>query len=64
MAIERNLANKKPTFIIAQDVKSGYNNVVIQDLLKTFRKHSNTYYSRERKEYCERQQELDHIQYE
>ena len=37
MTIEKNMENKLPSFIIAQDVKSGYNNVNIKNLLKKFK---------------------------
>ena len=47
MAIERNMARHKPSFIIAQDVKSGYNNVVIADLLQKFKTVQDRHYSQE-----------------
>ena len=37
MTIEKNMQNNLPSFIIAQDVKSGYNNVNIKNLLKKFK---------------------------
>ncbi len=36
MIIEKNLKRNLPSYIIAQDVKSGYNNVVIKDLIHKF----------------------------
>ena len=37
MTIEKNMARNLPSYIIAQDVKSGYNNVNIKNLLKKFK---------------------------
>ena len=54
------MINRKPTYIVAQDVKSGYNNVVIKDLVKTFKKHSEIYHSRERNEYIKQQNQENH----
>ena len=45
MAIEKNLTRNRPSFLIVQDVKSGYNNVIIEDLLAKFQKVSDEYYS-------------------
>jgi len=45
-AIEKNMKRNLPSYIIAQDVKSGYNNVVIKDLLKKFGEASNEYYNK------------------
>lgn len=50
MAIEKNMRNNLPSFIVAQDVKSGYNNVVIDDLLTKFTAASNKYYSSQMQE--------------
>ena len=48
MTIEKNLKRNLPSYIIAQDVKSGYNNVVIEDLLKKFKETSNEYYEKKK----------------
>ena len=45
MTIEKNLKRNLPSFIIAQDVKSGYNNIIINDLITKFSRVSNKYYS-------------------
>ena len=45
MTIEKNLKRNLPSYIIAQDVKSGYNNVIIEDLIRKFEKASNDYYN-------------------
>ncbi len=45
MIIEKNLKRNLPSYIIAQDVKSGYNNVVIKDLIHKFEGASNEYYN-------------------
>ena len=37
MTIEKNMKENLPSFIIAQDVKSGYNNINIKNLLKKFK---------------------------
>ncbi len=47
MTIEKNLKRNLPSYIIAQDVKSGYNNVVIKDLIHKFEGAANNYYNRE-----------------
>ena len=46
MTIEKNMKRNLPSFIIAQDVKSGYNNVVIKDLLSKFKRVSTMYYDK------------------
>ncbi len=46
MTIEKNLRKNLPSYMIAQDVKSGYNNVVIKDLMKKFKKTSHEYYNK------------------
>jgi hypothetical protein len=58
MTLEKNLKRKLPSYIIAQDVKSGYNNVIIKDLLNKFQKTSNKFYQEKREqEQEEREQE-------
>ena len=37
MQIEKNMKENKPTFIIAQDIESGYNNVDWSNILETCR---------------------------
>ena len=37
MTIEKNMKNNLPSYIIAQDVKSGYNNINIKNLLNKFK---------------------------
>ena len=44
MAIEKNMKRNRVSFVIAQDVKSGYNNVIIDDLIMKFKTASNKYY--------------------
>ena len=46
MAKEKNLKRNLPSYIIAQDVKSGYNNVIIEDLIKKYKKTANEYYNK------------------